>query len=616
MGDHFLRQLRKAAKGKGKSHLPAKALLCLLEEGPGETLYKARMRITKWQAERQYVRARLNAAFPPPGSRTPEGKDGLTFSVIVPLYNTPEAFLREMIDSVRSQTWGGWELCLADGSGADHPEVERICRELSREDSRIKYRKLERNGGISENTNACLEMATGKYLALLDHDDLLTPDALETMAEAILRTGADFIYSDEMIFLSPDRFRVIGLHMKPDFAPDSLLANNYICHLSVFSAALLEKAGRFRREYDGSQDHDLILRLTDAANRVVHVPETLYLWRSHPASVAGDIESKQYAVNAGQRAVRDFLNAKGIEAKVSSSPLYPTLYQVEYPLRGTPTVSVIADGSGSDPKNQKWEQEVRQITAYPHLEWIWTRDTGKEEGRAERRNRAARNAKGDYLLFLLPGITPREPEWIQALLRQAQRDRIGAVGGKILFANGKVRQAGVILGLGKHGIAGRSHYLAEGDNTGYFGQLAIVEDMTAIGEECLMVQRKKFLEAGGFDPLFADALAEPDLCLRLRDAGYLNLYTPDAVLTGGRKKDTLLDIGAEKPAYAQEAERFQTRWIKPLQMGDPFYNPNLTLKLPDYRADPKRAAAQRQRSAEKRPRSQSGSGNSQTLSEH
>lgn len=601
MGEHFLNQLRKAAEGKGKSHLPVKALLSLLEEGPSETVFRAQMRLGRRRAERQYVRARLNAAFAQPGTRMTDVAQDLIFSVIVPLYNTPEAFLREMAASVQEQTYPGWELCLADGSGADHPETERVCRELAKEDSRIKYRKLEHNGGISENTNACLEMAAGKYLALLDHDDLLTPDALETMAEAILRTGADFLYSDEMIFLSPDRFRVIGLHMKPDFAPDSLLANNYICHLSVFSAALLEKAGRFRREYDGSQDHDLILRLTDAANRVVHVPETLYLWRSHPASVAGDIESKQYAVNAGQRAVRDFLRAKGIEAKVSSSPLYPTLYQVEYPLRGTPTVSVIADGSGSDPKNQQWEQEVRRITAYPHLEWIWTRDAGQDEGRAERRNRAARNAKGDYLLFLLPGITPREPEWIEALLRHAQRESIGAVGGKILFGNGKVRQAGVILGLGKHGIAGRSHYLAEGDNTGYFGQLAIVEDMSAVGEECLMVQRKKFLEAGGFDPLFAEALAEPDLCLRLREAGYHNLYTPEAVLTGGRERDTLLDVGAEKPAYARETERFQTRWIKPLRMGDPFYNPNLTLKLPDYRVEPRRSA-ERERKQEGKTR--------------
>ena len=257
----------------------------------------------------------------------------IKFSILVPLYNTPVPFLDEMIASVVGQTYSHWELCLADGSDDAHGEVCRAVTRWRDKDPRILYRKLDRNLGISENTNACLDMATGEYIALFDHDDILHPSALFEMMQAICGQGADYVYTDEATFESPDIRKLITCHFKPDFAPDNLRANNYICHFSAFSREVLEKTGRFRREYDGSQDHDMILRLTANARNVVHIPKLLYFWRSHPKSVAMDISSKTYAIEAGKHAVQDNIRASGYQAKVESSRAFPTIYRIRYRLR-------------------------------------------------------------------------------------------------------------------------------------------------------------------------------------------------------------------------------------------------------------------------------------------
>ena len=213
----------------------------------------------------------------------------IKFSVLVPLYNTPKKFLEEMIRSVQYQTYGNWELCLADGSDGEHDFVERYCLRAAEADSRIKYKKLTENKGISENTNECIKMASGDYIALFDHDDVLHPSALFECMKAICNNDADYVYTDEATFLGNSKSTILSFHFKPDFAYDNLLANNYICHFSVFKASLIDKVGMFRHKYDGSQDHDIILRLTNAAKNVVHIPKLLYFWRSHANSVAMDI---------------------------------------------------------------------------------------------------------------------------------------------------------------------------------------------------------------------------------------------------------------------------------------------------------------------------------------
>ncbi len=556
--------------------------LCLLREGPAETLHRIRLRLGRKHAERKFVRRLLNPApLTLRRQRETAFPEDISFSLLVPLYNTPADFLREMIASVQAQTFSRWELCLADGSDEAHGEVEALCREAAERDPRIRYRKLERNGGISANTNACLELATGSYIALFDHDDLLLPGALYEMASAIAAQDADFLYSDEMVFASPDRRRVIGLHFKPDFAPDDLLANNYICHLTVFRAALLERAGRFRSAFDGSQDHDLILRLTAQARRIVHIPKILYLWRSHPASVAGDIGSKTYAVDAGVRAVRDALAARGIEAEVASSPVYPTMYHVTYPIRGCPRISLIMDG-GAAPEQAKADLAALAAAAGDGLP-LECRIATRGATPGERLQAAAGEAAGDYLLFVAPGLRTDNPAWIREMLMLCQREDTGAVGGLVTFADGRVRHAGLVLGLGRGGLLGRGHYRADGAGAGYFGQLAIVEDVSAVSGECLMISRERFRDAGGFDPALGAALYDADLCLRLRERGLLVVYTPYPALRGGEARAFPMAYGAELPGYAGAAAAFRARWQEALAAGDPYYNPNLTLELSDFR---------------------------------
>ncbi|MCM1577469.1 MAG: glycosyltransferase, partial [Ruminococcus sp.] len=237
----------------------------------------------------------------------------IKISILVPLYNTPQKFLEEMIGSVIGQTYSNWEICLADGSDGKHKYVGELVKKLAKGDKRIKYTKLKENLGISENTNACIDISTGDYIALFDHDDILHPSALFEVMKAICEKGADFVYTDEATFESPNLNKIITAHFKPDFAPDNLRANNYICHLSVFSRELMEKSGKFRKEYDGSQDHDIILRLTANAKKIVHIPKILYYWRSHPMSVAMDIGSKSYAVDAGKNAVRNSILESGYD---------------------------------------------------------------------------------------------------------------------------------------------------------------------------------------------------------------------------------------------------------------------------------------------------------------
>ncbi len=503
-------------------------------------------------------------------------------SILVPLYNTPADFLREMIDSVRKQTYPKWELCLADGSDEKHGEVQQYCEEIAAADGRIFYRKLERNRGISENTNACFEMATGEYIALFDHDDLMHPSALYECMKAICEQGADYVYTDEVVFVSPKVKIIVSTHYKPDWAPENLLTNNYICHLSVFRKELTEKAGVFRKEYDGSQDHDLILRVTDEAKKIVHIPKVLYFWRSHPQSVASSIESKGYAIEAGRKAVQDFLKErKGIEAEVESVPECPTMYRVHYLIEREPLVSVIAFCEGDSKEARKWAEKLREYTGYGNAEFIFAEIDGAH--RAERLNRAAEQAKGEYLLFLEEGLMPESEGWLEELLMLCQQKEIGAAGGVIVTAEQKYLQAGMVLGIGPHKAAGRNAFKVKEESTGYHGQLFVAEDTTAVGAECLMTSRELFLAEKGFDTGYGDALFDADLCMRYREKGMRNVYTPYAKLRSGVPiRSRSIEPGAKKASYEKDAALFRRRWQREIEAGDPYYNPHFSLKYMDY----------------------------------
>ena len=527
---------------------------------------------------------------------------GITISVVTPLYNTPLPFLREMIESVTAQTWPGWELCLADGSNEEHSEVGETCREYAAKDPRIRYEKLARNEGISANTNACIRMASGDYIALFDHDDLLLPDALFENAQAIEQTGADFLYSDEYVFISPEIRTILNTHFKPDFSPEALLTNNYICHLSVFRRSLLEKAGAFRPAYDGSQDHDLILRLTDRAEHVVHIPKPLYLWRSHSESVASDISAKTYAIDAGRRAVRDFLASKGVEAGIESVEAYPTMYHVAFPIKGDPSVRVILDQADTPRPAAETENRIRELKARSGLKnvsftvivdapdhrggdteeirWI----VSAEPNRPKRLNAAIRASASDYIALLDPELACISDQWITEMLGLAQQAPAGAVGARILFENRRVRHAGLALGLGKQRLIGRRFFRFPEEESGYFGQIAVVQDQSAVSGECLLVSRKKYDRAGGFSEDYLNSLFDVDFCLRLGALGLRSLYCPFSAFIGGKQRRFSVDYGKERPGYAADAAVFRTVWAEALAAPDPYYNPNLSRDHADFRA--------------------------------
>lgn len=304
----------------------------------------------------------------------------IKISILVPLYNTPEKFLREMIDSVQAQTYQNWELCLADGSDEKHTEVGTICENYHKEDKRICYQKIEKNLGISGNTNVCFSMATGDYIGLFDHDDIMHPSLLFECMKAICEKGADYVYTDEATFTSPNINDLIVLHFKPDYSPDNLRANNYICHFSVFDAKLLEKTGLFRPEYDGSQDHDMILRLTAEAKNICHIPKILYYWRSHPQSVAADINAKTYAIDAAKRAVHDHIrDYYGMEVEVESTRAFPTIFQIKYPILEHPLISIIIPNKDHVGDLRRCISSILKKSSYRNFEIIVVENNSEEQ---------------------------------------------------------------------------------------------------------------------------------------------------------------------------------------------------------------------------------------------
>ena len=506
-------------------------------------------------------------------------KDNVKFSILVPLYNTPKGFLSEMIESVLAQTYKNFELCLADGSDVEHSFVGDICLEYAKKDIRVKYRKLEKNKGISENTNECIAMSSGDYIALFDHDDLLHPSALFKVATAIEQEDADFIYTDELTFDgSKGPKSVIAKHYKPDFSYDNLLANNYICHFSVFKASLIDEVGGFRTKYDGSQDHDMILRLTSASKKIVHIPELLYFWRSHKNSVAMDIGSKMYAVESGINLVKDHLKERGMEAKVVSSPAFPTIYRVNYEIQGNPIVSVIVFAKNKT-NAQKTISNILENTDYSNLEIIVCSCENFETDFNNVKvfcvdsdlsipsvyNLAAKETSGDYLLFLSGNSIPQNKEWLTEMLGFVQLERIGAVGCKVINKNKTVKSIGKIVGFGDKVVAER-YEGTDKSELGYFGKLFYSQNVSAVASDCIMIKKKDFESVNGFDEDYRNGLFETDVCLKLLNCGKKNIVNPFAVVLAEGK--------AQKTCPSDE-ELFKSKWSDLLEKGDPYFNKSL-----------------------------------------
>ncbi|MFA9375955.1 MAG: glycosyltransferase family 2 protein [Lachnotalea sp.] len=566
-------------------------------------------------AERQNYELFGTGSFPTQGQAKIEKETkferDIKFSILVPLYNTPKKYLTEMIDSVVYQTYSNWELCLADGSDDKHNYVGDICKEYNKKDTRIIYKKLEKNLGISGNTNVCFEMAHGDYIALFDHDDVLHPSVLFENMKVICEKDADYVYTDEATFHGNSINNMSTMHFKSDFAIDTLRANNYICHFSTFDAKLLQKTGLFRTEFDGSQDHDMILRLTSAAKNVCHIPKILYYWRSHKNSVASNINAKSYAIDAAKRAVEDHLKQTGIDGSAESTKAFPTIFKINYNLKSKPLVSIVIANKDHLSDLAKCIESINYKSTYDNYEIIIVENNSTEEKLFEYyetlanirnisvvkyegefnysaiNNLGASHAKGEYIILLNNDIEIITDDWIEELLMYAQRDDVGAVGAKLYYADDTIQHAGIVIGLGAHRSAGHTHYRLPKANLGYMGKLYYAQDVTAVTGACLMVKKSLFDQLNGLDESFAVALNDVDFCLRLRQLGLLNVFTPFAELYHYESKSRGLDDKAEKAKrYDEEVARFRERWMDLLNSGDPYYNVNFSLDSAEYKVVP------------------------------
>lgn len=563
--------------------------------------------------ERQARAQHGTASFPTPEEakkqRETKFSREICFSILVPLYNTPKKFLTEMLDSVVNQTYENWQLCLADGSDKEHGYVGEICAEYAAKDPRICYRKLEKNEGISGNTNECLKMATGDYIGLFDHDDVLHPSALYEYMKKICEDGADYIYCDETTFKGNKTIDdMLTLHFKPDFAIDNLRANNYICHFSVFDRNLLQGMELFRSQFDGSQDHDMILRLTSRAKHVAHVPKLLYYWRSHKASVAADINAKSYAIEAARGAVADHLRVSGFENfEIVSTKAFETIFRIKYEVQGNPKISIVIPNKDHVEDLSRCVESILKQSTYDNYEIIIVENNSvtpeveeyynslekyanirivRYEGEfnySKINNFGVSFATGEYLVLLNNDTQVISINWMEELLMYAQRRDVGAVGAKLYYADKTIQHAGIVIGLGAHRTAGHTHYRVAQTNLGYMGRLCYAQDVTAVTGACLMVKRALYEELGGLDESFAIALNDVDFCLRLREKGLLNVWNPYCELYHFESISRGLDDAGEKAKrYDEESARFREKWREALAKGDPYYNPNFSLDRSDY----------------------------------
>lgn len=520
------------------------------------------------------------------------------FSIVVPTYNTDLKLLDQTIQSVIAQTFRDWELCICDDASPKAETVTRL-RYWADKEPRIKLLCATENAGIAGASNQAAQLATGDYMVLLDHDDLLTPDALSVMNQAILDTGADMLYSDE------DKLNEHGLYIdpayKPDYSPETLLSSNYICHLLVFKRQLFEQVGGFHAGFDGAQDYDLILRLVEQAQHIHHVPKILYHWRIIPGSTAESLGEKPYAWEAGKRALEAMVARRGYNATVHLGPLAGS-YRVQFAIKGNPLVSILIPFRDRPDLLDQCLSSLTELTTYQNWEVLGINNGSIEpetlqlmKSWRERDSRirfiddpapfnyprlnndAAKQAQGEYIVLMNNDIKIIEPTWLECLLEYAQQPDIGAVGAKLLYYTNTVQHAGVIIGL--NGLAGHCFRNIMPHSGGYLFRAVVVNNMSAVTAALLMVHKDKYREVDGMD---AENLPmdfnDVDFCLRLLEKGYRNVLMPfsrafhyEGQSIGDRK------IAKSKDLKSAEGQWMRQRHAAMYEHGDPCYNINLGL---------------------------------------
>jgi O-antigen biosynthesis protein len=526
-------------------------------------------------------------------------------SIIVPVYNPEQKFLEQAIASVIEQIYPHWELCLVDDCSSK-THVKNTLESYRQQDPRIKVVYHQQNQHICRASNTALEIATGEYIALLDHDDRLAPHALSEVVKLLNQhPEADFIYSDE------DKIDTENIHQdpffKPDWCPDSMLSRMYTCHLGVYRRSLMQEIGGFRVGFEGSQDYDLVLRLTEKTNHIFHLPQVLYHWRIHPQSTAGDADAKPYAILAGQKAIQEAIARRQEPGRVVMHPDFAGVYTVRYDLPERKLVSIIIPTKDLADTLDTCLKSIFAQTTYPHYEVIVI-DNGSVEPKTSQclkywqeqepqrfrsynydipfnysqiNNYAVEQAQGDYLLFLNNDTEILTSDWIEAMVEQSQRKSIGAVGSLLLYLDNTVQHAGVVMGIG--GVAGHSHKNFPAAAPGYLAQLASINNYSAVTAACLMCRREVFEQVGGFETELAIAFNDVDFCLKLVSCGYRNLYLPHVVLYHYESKsrgseDTLI----KQARFAQEVDYIIQKWSAICDR-DPCYNPHLSKNHDDYR---------------------------------
>ncbi len=523
-------------------------------------------------------------------------------SIVVPCYKTPEKYLRELVSSVTAQSYANWELILSDGSGADSP-IEGLLRELEASDGRIRALCPGKSMRIAENTNAAIAAAKGEWIAFCDHDDLLVPSALYECVKAMNRDpGAEMIYTDEDKIGTGDK--LFQPNLKPDFSPDFLRSVNYICHLLLVRRSLADRAGLLRPEFDGAQDHDFILRCSELTDRIVHVPKILYHWRYFEGSTAANPESKLYAFEAGRRAVQAHYDRLGLPAEVHMGE-YPGLYRTTWHWDREPLVSVLIPNKDHLEDLKKCVSSLLKHNTWSRLEIIVIENNSTEQetfdgyGELERtcpelrvirysggfnysaiNNFGVREAKGELLLFL-NNDTESISDCVREMAGYAMRSDVGAVGARLYYGDDTIQHAGAIVGWG--GVAGHAFVNQPRGLTGYQHRIICQQNFSAVTAACMMMPRKVFEEAGGFTEELAVAFNDIDLCMKVRQKGYLVVYNPFAELYHYESKSRGLENTPEKQSrFSREIGLFKERWPEILRDGDPYYNPNLSMITQDF----------------------------------
>lgn len=524
-------------------------------------------------------------------------------SIAVPAYRTPTVFLRQMIESLLAQSYQNWELCIANGSPEDQ-EMQSVLAEYADRDQRVRYHNLEQNLGIGDNTNAAVAMAKGTFVGLLDHDDLLAPDALFEVARVIDKnTGVDVVYTDEDK-VTTDLSEHFQPHFKPDFSIDLLRSNNYICHFFVVRKSLADKAGGFRKEFDGAQDYDFIFRCVEVADQVVHIPRILYHWRTHKASTADNPTSKMYAFDAGKRAIEANLKRSGCQATVGHTKDFG-FYRVKYSVVDSPLISIIIPNKDQSSILKNCIDSIQNLSKYKNYEIIIVENNSTEEATFEYYNElrgfqnisvvtwegefnyaainnyAVQSAKGEFLLFLNNDTEVISPRWLEELLSNCQRPEVGITGAKLYFPDNTIQHAGIVIGIG--GIAGHAFLNMPRSRTGYLHKASIQLNYSAVTAACMMIKRSVFSELQGFEEQLSVAFNDVDLCLRTVAAGYKVVYNPAVELYHYESKSRGAEDSEEKVRrFQSEIEFMRNRWMPLLKSGDPYYNKNLTLSKWNY----------------------------------